>query len=146
VSELVNDEQTGLDLVQETFVAAIRHIDSLREDDKFGSWLFGIAHQKCIQHWRNTGREQLLDEELLETLPGADNDPAELLIREEQEVDFMQALSQLPVSQRSVLVLHFLEDFSLEEIARITGTNLGTVKSRLHYAKKALRKLLDGKL
>lgn len=146
MSELVNDEQTGLDLVQETFVAAIRHIDSLREDDKFGSWLFGIAHQKCIQHWRNTGREQLLDEELLETLPGADNDPAELLIREEQEVDFMQALSQLPVSQRSVLVLHFLEDFSLEEIARITGTNLGTVKSRLHYAKKALRKLLDGKL
>jgi RNA polymerase sigma-70 factor (ECF subfamily) len=40
-------------------------------------------------------------------------------------------------------VLHYLEDFPLEEIARITGTNTGTVKSRLHYAKRALRKLLE---
>jgi len=47
------------------------------------------------------------------------------------------------VAQRSVLVLHFVEDFPLEEIARITGTVLGTVKSRLHYAKQALRKLFE---
>ena len=44
---------------------------------------------------------------------------------------------------RSVLLLHFIEEFSLEEIAAITGTLLGTVKSRLHYAKKALRKLIE---
>lgn len=56
---------------------------------------------------------------------------------------FMKLLSQLPVPQRSALILHFLEDFSLEEIAEITGAQLGTVKSRLHYAKKALRKLLQ---
>jgi len=42
-----------------------------------------------------------------------------------------------------VLLLHFIEEFSLDEIADITGTNLGTVKSRLHYAKKALRRLLQ---
>ncbi len=45
--------------------------------------------------------------------------------------------------QRSVLLLHFVEDFSLEEIARITGANPGTVKSRMHDAKKALRKLIE---
>lgn len=146
VFELVRNEQTSLDLVQETFIAAVRHVGSLREDAKFGSWLFGIAHQKCIQHWRKTGPEESLDEDMLETLAGVENDPGELLIQQEQEVEFMQALSQLPVSQRSVLVLHFLEDFSLEEIARITSTNLGTVKSRLHYAKKALRKLLEERL
>ena len=56
----------------------------------------------------------------------------------------MQSLNQLPLPQRSVVVLHFVEDFSLEEIAAITGAQLGTVKSRLHYAKKALRKLLEG--
>ena len=66
-----------------------------------------------------------------------------LLIREEQEAAFMKLLSRLPVAQRSVLVLHFVEDFPLEEIARITDTVLGTVKSRLHYAKRALRKLLE---
>jgi RNA polymerase sigma-70 factor (ECF subfamily) len=66
-----------------------------------------------------------------------------LLIRQEQEAEFMQLLNQLPLPQRSVLLLHFVEDFSLEEIAGITGTNPGTVKSRMHYAKKSLRKLLE---
>ena len=55
----------------------------------------------------------------------------------------MNLLNQLPLPQRSVLLLHFVEDFSLEEIAGITGVQIGTVKSRIHYAKKALRKLLE---
>ena len=143
VFELVHDEQASLDIVQETFIAAVRHLSSLRNDDRFGSWLFGIAHQKCIQHWRKSGREEPLDDESLAALPGVDDNPRELLIREEQEAEFMQALNQLPAPQRAVLLLHFIEDFPLDEIARITGTNLGTVKSRIHYGKKALRELLE---
>jgi len=54
----------------------------------------------------------------------------------------MNLLNQLPLPQRAVLLLHFIENFSLEEIARITNTPLGTVKSRLHHAKRALRKLV----
>ena len=54
----------------------------------------------------------------------------------------MNLLKQLAEIHRSVLLLHFLEDFSLEEIARVTGVGVGTVKSRLHYAKKSLRVLL----
>ena len=143
VFELVHDEQASLDIVQETFIAAVRHLRSLRDDGRFGSWLFGIAHQKCIQHWRKTGPEEPWDEPALEALPGLDDNPRELLIREEQEAEFMQALNQLPPPQRAVLLLHFVEDFSLEEIAGVTGVALGTVKSRLHYAKKALRDLLE---
>jgi RNA polymerase sigma-70 factor (ECF subfamily) len=143
VFELVRREQTSLDIVQETFIAAVRHIGSVREDSKFGSWLFGIAHQKCIQHWRRSGREEPLDAEFIESLPDLHHDPSELLIREEQEAEFMQALNQLPEPQRAVLLLHFVEEFSLEEIAGITRTALGTVKSRLHYARKALRDLLE---
>ena len=61
VFELVHDEQTSLDVVQETFINAVRHIGSLlRDDEKFGSWLFGIAHQKCIQRWREQSREEML--------------------------------------------------------------------------------------
>ena len=71
--------------------------------------------------------------------------PDDLLIRHEQETEFMNLLNRLPLPQRSVLLLHFVEDFSLEEIAGITETQLGTVKSRLHYAKKSLRKLLEEK-
>ena len=75
--------------------------------------------------------------------PEPRQDEAELLIRQEQEAQFMALLNQLPLPQRSVLLLHFVEDFSLEEIAGITGAALGTVKSRLHYAKRALRKLIE---
>ena len=69
--------------------------------------------------------------------------PDDLLIRREQEAEFMDLLNQLPPPQRAVLLLHFIEEFSLEEIARITETRVGTVKSRLHYAKKSLRQLLE---
>ena len=54
-------------------------------------------------------------------------------------------LDQLPLPHRSVLLLYFVEDFSIAEIAGITGSQPGTVKSRLHYAKKSLRKLLEVK-
>jgi len=143
VFELVHDEQTSLDLVQESFISAARHIGSLREDAKFGSWLFGIAHQKCIQRWRKQARDEALREELAAAPPDFEDDPAEFLIRAEQEAEFMKLLNQLPLAQRSVLLLHFVEEFSLEEIAGITGAQLGTVKSRLHYAKKALRNILE---
>jgi RNA polymerase sigma-70 factor (ECF subfamily) len=57
VVELLHHEAASLDVVQETFINAARHLAGLREDAKFGSWLFGIAHQKCVQHWRKHNRE-----------------------------------------------------------------------------------------
>jgi RNA polymerase sigma-70 factor (ECF subfamily) len=141
--ELVHDEQASLDIVQETFINAARHIGSLRDDEKFGSWLFSIAHQKCVQRWRKQSRQEALLEEFAAVPPEFEDDPADLLIRQEQEAEFMARLNLLPLPQRSVLLLHFVEDFSLEEIAAVTGTPLGTVKSRLHYARKALRELLE---
>lgn len=142
VFELVRDEQTSLDIVQETFINAARHIGGLRDDHKFGSWLFGIAHQKCIQRWRKQARDEMLREEFSNVPDELETSPDELLIRQEQEAEFMNLLNQLRPSQRSVLLLHFMADFSLEEIARITGVSVGTVKSRLHYAKKSLRQLV----
>jgi RNA polymerase sigma-70 factor (ECF subfamily) len=141
VFELVNDEPASLDLVQDTFIAAVRHIDSLRDDAKFGSWLFGIAHQKCLQRWRKQNREEALWDQIAEATDDFDEGPDDLLIRHEQEAEFMTLLDRLPLPQRAALLLYFVEDFSLEEIARITNTPLGTVKSRLFHAKRALRKL-----
>jgi len=145
---MVRHEQTSLDLVQDTFVTAVRHLGGLREDGKFGSWLFGIAHQKCIQHWRKGNRDRAIafDDELAE-IPGDEGDsPGRILLRAEQAAEFRRLLEQLPPPQRAVLVLYFLEDFSLEEIAGITDAQPGTVKSRLHYAKRALRKLWEENL
>jgi RNA polymerase sigma-70 factor (ECF subfamily) len=143
VFELVRDEQAALDIVQEAFIAAARHLGGLREDAKFGGWLFGIAHQKCVQRWRK--RRELLFEEIPESPDDFADGPDDLLIRSEAEAEFMNLINQLPPPQRSVLLLHYLEDFSLEEIGRITETPAGTVKSRLHYARKSLRKLWEQK-
>src|ERR1051325_3644913 len=63
VFEWLHDEQASLDIVQETFINAARHIGGLRDDGKFGGWLFGIAHQRCIQRWRKQTREQSALEE-----------------------------------------------------------------------------------
>src|SRR5215469_17097410 len=80
VFELVRDEQASLDIVQETFINAARHIGGLREDGKFGSWLFGIAHQKCIQHWRKKRPDEVPIEADDESHVEADAGPEELLI------------------------------------------------------------------
>ncbi|MDB6023973.1 MAG: hypothetical protein JWM68_196 [Verrucomicrobiales bacterium] len=143
VFELVHSEQASLDIVQETFISAVRHINGLREDDKIGGWLFGIAHQKCVQRWRKQTREEIALEEVGASPTEFEASPDDLLIRQEQEEEFMYLLNQLPPPQRSVLLLYFVEDFSIEEIAEIIGTAPGTVKSRLHYAKKTLRKLME---
>jgi len=142
VVELLHNEQAALDVVQETFINAARYIRSLREDAKFGSWLFSIAHQKVQQHWRKPRRDEPLDDDAGDELVAPDELPADVLIRAEQEEELMSLLNQLSEAHRSVVLLHFLEDFSLEEIASVTGLSVGTVKSRLHYAKKALRALL----
>jgi RNA polymerase sigma-70 factor (ECF subfamily) len=142
VQELVQNEQASLDIVQEAFIAATRHLGSLRTDAKFGSWLFGIARQKVLQRWRRPERFEAFDDVHAAELVEPDADPAEWLVRHEEEERFMKRLSELPAPLRDVLLLHFVEDFSLEDIAHITGVPLGTVKSRMYHAKRKLRELM----
>src|ERR1039457_2228486 len=94
IFELVRNEQTNLDIVQETFIAAARHISGLRDDGKFGSWLFGIAHQKVIQLWRKRGGKEVLFDEVPEAAGEFEDSPDNLLIRQEQEIEFMDLLNQ----------------------------------------------------
>lgn len=139
VQELMRHEQTSLDIVQETFIKAVRHLGSLREDTKFGGWLFRIAHQLCQQHWRKARPLEPLDEVLESELAADAENPAEELLSAEQEELFLAAIELLPAGHRAVVLLHYLEDFDLAEIAGITGVPLGTVKSRLHHARQKLR-------
>ena len=148
-AELLRDPTAALDVVQETFAAAVRHIATLRDDARFSSWLFGIAHQKCVQHWRRKRRA----EDVFAPVTGEDapadwpddtgGDPRTLLLGREHAEAFFALVERLPPAQRSALLLHVLEDFSLEEIAAISAVPVGTVKSRLHHAKRALRQLVE---
>ncbi len=139
---ILHDEQSSLDVVQETFLNAIRHLGRLRDDRKLGSWLFGIAHQKCLQACRRTGRDERLQEALSESAADLEEAPDLRLLREEDASTFLAAVDSLPAPQRSVLLLHYLEEFPLEVIAGITDVPVGTVKSRLHHARRSLHRIL----
>jgi RNA polymerase sigma-70 factor (ECF subfamily) len=146
VREMVRNEADALDIVQETFMRAIRHVGELRDPARVGAWLFRIARQRCWDCLRRRGREQgrtavPAEEELEETVPMADSEPLpdQWLIRREDEARFFCALAALPEPQRAVVVLHFLEEFPLEEIAAILDVPVGTVKSRLYHARRRLR-------
>jgi len=143
VVELVHNEQVARDVVQEAFINAVRHIQRLRNDARFGSWLFSIAHQKCLQHWRGSRRstEPLEDHE--PEMVDEEEVPDVVLSRREDEERFMNSLRELAPKHCEVLLLHFLEEFSLQEIADVAGVSVGTVKSRMHYAKQALRRIME---
>jgi len=139
------DRAAAFDVVQETFVRALRHIGGLRDDRKFGSWMFGIAHQACVRHFRARRRhhELFADAPLDDGVAdGSEPDPCAALLTAEQSEALLALIATLPLPQRSALLMHVLGEMSLEDIAEAAGAPVGTVKSRLHHAKRALRKLL----
>lgn len=146
VMDLVRHHATSLDLVQETLVRATRHLGGLREDARFGSWLFGIAHQQVVQHWRRCGRSPFSDEAVPDTAEDGGAPPDVELVRGEDAAELLGAVDVLSEAHRSVLLLHYLEGFSLQEITEITGLSPGTVKSRLHYARRSLRERLTARI
>ncbi len=142
---LTGNREAAFDIVQESFGRAAAHVGRLRDDGKFGAWLFGIAHQRCAQHFRKTRRQDVLFADDPETgeAEGGGPDPRDALLSAERADALYALVDRLPLPQRSALLLHVLGDFSLEEIAGIAGVPLGTVKSRLHHAKRAMRSLIE---
>lgn len=129
-------EDQAEDLLQETWCDAVRLLGSLRDAAAFPAWIYRIARDRAWRLLRKERPETSLSEE---HLPAAVEEPA---FRVEDAAAVHAALGELPEEQREVLVLRFIEGLSYEEIATITVAPLGTVRSRLHYGKEALRKLL----
>jgi RNA polymerase sigma-70 factor (ECF subfamily) len=92
--QLLGNHQDSLDLVQETFVRAFKHLASLRGDEKFGSWLFALAHQKAAQSCRRPKPVQPLEEQYHETST-EDLSPDEFLIKKEQEERLLLLIQEL---------------------------------------------------
>lgn len=147
--ELLSNDQDALDVVQETFARAVEHLHRLRDPERLGAWLFSIARQRRADLLRRNGRNGLVSWEQTEdpdgeaaALPAQTPSPDEWLICQEDQERFFRALAALPEGRRAVVLLHFLEGFRLEEIAQILGLHLGTVKSRLYYARRHLQAAL----
>lgn len=142
---VTGDREAAFDIVQEGFIRAVAHVGRLRDDGKFGSWLFGIAHQRCLLHLRRSRRQDALFSDEPAPREGDDGgpDPRDAVLSAERAQALYALVDRLPLPQRSALLLHILEGFSLEEIAAISEVPVGTVKSRLFHAKRALRALIE---
>ena len=129
----VKNRDAALDVVQESIVRALSKSDSLRKPEYVKTWFYRILLNESMNHYRRGKRLVSLEETMPET-PAPVGDPAERL-------DLYAAIDRLDPREQAVIRLRFFEDMKLEEIARITDTNLNTVKSRLYKSLKKLREL-----
>lgn len=137
---LAHSEEDAWDWLQETWIKTFRALPKLRDPRTLPAFLYATARRTALGHLRTQEFQKTANETIEENLEAAGND-AELF----DNADAVHhALDQLPLPQREVLTLYFLEDLSLDEMALLMEIPLGTVKSRLHYAKRAIRQLLTG--
>jgi RNA polymerase sigma-70 factor (ECF subfamily) len=143
VRRIVGDRGTADDVAQETWVAAYRGLRRLQEPERLQAWLFGIARNTALNTLRREERSRLdyVDDEVLEAIPDEEDDALDL--HAERAAQVHRALDEISPAHAEVLVLRYVEDLSYEEIANVVGCRVGTVRSRLHYAKRALRDAME---
>ena len=129
------------DLMQEIWIGIFRRLPGLRDAAKFRPWAFRIARDRIYREYR---RRKLPAEPFAEApCEEVADDGAGLAPAEREELH--RCLHAITPEHREALVLRFLEDMSYEDIARVTGASVGTVRSRLYYGKRALRAAWEGK-
>jgi RNA polymerase sigma-70 factor, ECF subfamily len=152
VYRTTGDRERAEDLVQETFIRVYRHIHRFDQTKKFSTWIYTIASNLAKNELRNRSRNPLVLFQTIKKNWTADERPLEWedntyrpddLFRKrhlKQLVDTV--VEDLPVHHRQVFVLREMEGKTYEEIAEITGCNLGTVKSRLNRARNNFAQLI----
>jgi len=146
---LTGRDHEAEDLVQETITKAFRAFEKVAEDTNYRAWVFTILRNTFLSRARKSGRE-LPAEEALATAEDTSAPPEGALLRSADgwrhgfEDEVLEALGELPESQRTAVVLCDIEGLSYEEIAHVLGCPVGTVRSRIHHARRRLRAALGG--
>jgi RNA polymerase sigma-70 factor (ECF subfamily) len=154
---LVGNREDALELSQEAFYRAYKHFDQLNSQEKFFPWFYQILRNLCFSHLRRRkvrrAYEQGPDDSAVETSPAARDalaqeedevfDPEMVAERNESKDRVWKAISQLDEKHREVIILRHFRDMSYEEMAKVLFCNRGTVTSRLYYARKRLKEILD---
>ncbi|MEV6209379.1 sigma-70 family RNA polymerase sigma factor [Kitasatospora sp. NPDC051914] len=136
VRGMVGSPYVADDLAQDVWVAVVRGLPRLREPDRFAPWLFTIARRTVADHLREAYKAPQTSVE--ETDVAADDSLSGLLTTMEIEA----GLGELPPLEREVMILFHLQDLPLTACAEVLGVPPGTVKSRLHRARRTLREIL----
>ena len=149
---IVHNEEQALDLSQEAWIKAWQRIAQFAGDSSFTTWMTRITINLCLDHLRRNQRyrveplpETQDDPDALERLlPPVWPRPTEGLERNELRTTIDAALAKLSEAHRTVLVLHEFEGMEYKAIAKTVGISVGTVMSRLFYARRRLASLLSG--
>ena len=147
---MLGNRHEAEDTAQEAFIRAYVNIDSFDERRKFSTWLYRIATNLTIDRIRKRKPDYYLDAEVKGTdglnmysqLPDEQRLPGEEVENMELQRYIHHEIAELPPKYRSIIILRYLEDFSLKEISDILDIPLGTVKTRIHRGREALRKKL----
>lgn len=140
IRQFVRDEQDAWDVLQQTWLRVLRGIGSLSDTGQLTAWLYRVARNTAITQASILAayRAGIDDRSDAEAVSDADD------VGDWDDADQVRmGLLKLSLPHREVLTLFFLEDLPIEAIAAVVGVASGTVKSRLHYAKRALRRVLE---
>ena len=143
---LAGNRDEAEDLVQETYVKALKGFGSFTPGTNFRAWMYRILRNTFLTS--RTGLKatvSLDDEENPVTEPAADDDPESLLFARADQEEIRRALEQLPLAHREIILLCDVEEMSYKEIAELAGIPIGTVMSRLSRARTSMRSLLRTK-
>ncbi len=144
---LTRNEQDAEDMAQESYLRAFKFFDGFRGTDA-RAWLLAIVRNTCYT-WlqQNRGRETMasFDEEI-HTIENEASNPAKLVLKSDDREMLKEALEELPVEFREVVVLRDLEELSYKQVAEIANIPLGTVMSRLARARERLKRILCARL
>jgi RNA polymerase sigma-70 factor (ECF subfamily) len=149
VLRMVTNRAEAEDIAQEVFITVFKKIDTFRGESKFSTWLLQIAANhaknriKALARHPTTGADV---EQVIEAGVHGSAQPAEWLEAAETEVLMQRAIANLEEDHRLLVVLRDIQEMSYDEICEITGLPEGTVKSRLHRARMALKETLRGKI
>lgn len=135
----VNNHHDANDIAQDVFLKAYRAISKFRGDSAFSTWLYRIAVNTCL-NFRSARRPP--QEELSEHLADGATGPADRMQEDERSAQVRAAVTRLPEKQRATLILKIYHDLTHEEVARVLGASVGTVKANLFHALGNLRKLM----
>ena len=141
-----------MDRCQEIFVKAWKALPKFEARSGFFTWLYRIAHNVCYDHLRSRkyesagefddSMEVVSPDPAAVTVPRPTEMPDRQMTNQEIKAAVMEAINQLSPDHKSVILLKEIDDLSYKEIADITGCSMGTVMSRLFYARKKLQSLL----
>ncbi|MFB3062219.1 MAG: RNA polymerase sigma factor [Candidatus Binatia bacterium] len=137
----LGDYDDAADVAQEVFLAAFRAIKRFRGDSSFATWLYriGVNHAKNRQKSLQVARQRQQAKEVSDALGDPTSDPAEGVEQRERHDLVQRGLSELDADDALLILLHDLQEVRYEEISETLDIPLGTVKSRLHRARQALR-------